>query len=85
MTFRAHLEDSLNPFTPPTRSACVVACYMPGRAHTSLYLLPGSRGGRGPIPIAMGSFSLRVTLGMQGGVASLVQWVRNVLTRIPVP
>ena len=85
MTFRAHLEDSLNPFTPPTRSACVVAWYMPGRAHTFLYLLPGSRGGRGPIPIAMGSFSLRVTLGMQGGIASLVQWLRNVLTRIRVP
>ena len=32
----------------------------------------------------MGSFSLRVTLGMQGGVASLVEWVRNVLNRIPI-
>ena len=32
----------------------------------------------------MGSLSLRVTLGLEGGVASLSQWVRNVLNRMPV-
>ena len=64
---------------------CVVACALAGRDHIFLYLVPGSRGGRWPIPIAMGSFSLRVTLGIQGGVPTVSQWVRNVPTRIPVP
>ena len=44
-----------------------------------------SRGGRWGIPIAMGSFSLRVTLGGQGGGPTSSQWIRNVPTRIPVP
>lgn len=70
-------EETLTPIR-------VVAWALAFREHKFLFWSQAKEGGRWPIPIAMGSFSLRGTLAIIGGVPNSSQWVRNIPTRIPV-
>ena len=97
MEYKTLTPDEYNHADPLYTPSCA-ACRSPGGDPDSSLILDvslhvlllavitvSSRGGRWGLPIAMGSFSLRVTLGGQGSGPTSSQWIRNVPTRIPVP